>query len=370
MSGAPRTLPLLVAATLAAALAGPGEARAATVPLYRTFKDWTVGCDNLRHCTAVGMREEEADSLVAVVDRDAGPAGAVRIALTGPSLDADSRLLLDGRELELDPRHWRWQPPKGDEEEHGRWVTRDAAAATTFLHALRNGHRMAIAGFESDTPATDAGDLSLDGLGAALLLVDDVQGRIGTQGAWARIGAASDAHVPAAPPLPALSRGPVPKPLAGRDAVRLAAAVRKANADVIDDEGCDAASNDEATALTDSDALVLIECMAGAYQEGSLVFRVPRGAPAKAERLRLDTLPGQAPLDQLWLAGYDPASGVLAHHGKDRGLGDCGDDVRWQFDGKAFHLLGYRQMQRCGGLPFDDWPTLWRARVDRGAAHP
>ena len=354
-----------VAATL---LACPGFAHATGVPLYRTFKDWTLACDNVRHCTAVGMRENEADSLVAVIDRDAGPDGKVRIVLTGPDLDADSRLLLDGRELELDPRHWRWQAPKGDDEEHGRRLTRDAAAVASFVHALRNGHRVAIADFESDKPAPDVGDLSLDGLSAALLAMDDVQGRVGTQGAWARAGSAPESRVPAPPPLPALAPAPAPKPLAQRDAERLAAAVRKAKAGVLEDEGCDGPSNDEAVALTDTDALVLLECESAAYQESSLVFRVPRNAPAKATLLQFDTLPGNAPQDEVWLAGYDADSGILAHHAKGRGLGDCGDDAQWQFDGKSFHLLEYRQMQRCGGLPFDDWPVLWRARVETKAS--
>jgi hypothetical protein len=354
----------------AASLANTGAARATNVPLYRTFKDWTVACDNVRRCTAVGMREEEADSLVAVIERAAGPGGAMRIVLTGPDLDADSRLLVDGHALELDPRHWRWQPPK-NEDERGRWVARDAAAVAAFVHALRNAHRMAIADFESDKPAAGIGDLSLDGLGAALLAMDDVQGRVGTQGAWARAGSAPESRVPAAPPLPSLRRGPVPKALAPRDAARLAAAVRKAKTEVLDDEGCESRSNDEAYALTDSDALVLVECMTGAYQEGSLAFRVPRDAPAKAVLLHFDTIPGEAPLDQLWLAGYDAASGELAHHSKGRGLGDCGGDAHWQFDGNVFHLLDYRLMQRCGGLMPDEWPWLWRARVEsKVVTHP
>jgi hypothetical protein len=355
-------LRLFAAVLLAPALAGIGEARATNVPLYRTFKDWTVACDNVRHCTAVGMREEEADSLVAVIERAGGPGGAVRVVLTGPDLDADSRLLVDGRELDLDPRQWRWQPPK-NEDERGRWIARDSATVAAFVHALRNARRVAIADFESDKPAAGVGDLSLDGLSAALLLMDDVQGRVGTQGAWAHAGAGPESRVPTAPPLPSLARASAPKPLATRDATRLAAAVRKAKADVLDDEGCESTSNDQAYALTDSDALVLVECMTGAYQEGSLAFRVPRDAPAKAVLLRFDTIPGEAPLDQLWLAGYDPASGELAHHSKGRGIGDCGGDARWQFDGNAFHLLEYRQMQRCGGLEPDDWPWLWRARV-------
>ena len=59
----------------------------------------------------------------------------------------------------------------------------------------------------------------------------------------------------------------------------------------------------------------------------------------------------------------DAASGELAHHGKGRGLGDCGGDARWQCDGATFHLLEYREMRRCGGLAYDDRPVLWRARV-------
>jgi hypothetical protein len=205
-------------------------------------------------------------------------------------------------------------------------------------------------------------------MSAALLLVDDVQGRIGTRGALLRRGDRPDSAVPLAPALPVLHRPRLASPLADSEATRLAAAVRRARASVLADRECERSAGDAAFALTGNDALVLLSCTAGAYQEGSLVFRVPREAPRQAMLVNLPMLPGEQAESLIWFADYDPASGELVHHMKGRGLGDCGDAARWLFDGNTFHLLQVRRMPRCGGLSPDDWPTLWRATVAPGGS--
>ena len=334
-------------------------AGAATLPLSRAFQDWIVECDNGGRCVAIGLQEQRTPTLVARIERDAGPDGGLRASLLGAARAGDGRLLLDGRPFVLDRERWRWRPHGGDMP-GARWDTDDPEAVRALVDMIRNGTTLAPA-----EAAADGDGLSLRGLSAALLLVDDVQRRLDTRGALLRRGTRPDAGVPPPPALPVLRGPPAVAPLAAADATGLAAAVRRARASLLDDMDCDPEERDgdAAFALTTDDALVLLSCMTGAYQVGSLPFRTPRQAPQRARLLELPSLPGEQPPEMLWSAGYAADRGVLFHHVKGRGLGDCGEAANWLFDGSAFHLLEMRHMPRCGGLLPGDWPGLWRATV-------
>ncbi|HEX7686231.1 MAG TPA: DUF1176 domain-containing protein, partial [Burkholderiaceae bacterium] len=68
------------------------SARAADPPAADVFKDWIVGCDNTRHCEAVGYEAEDAaqDGVVALwIGRDAGPGAPVRARIGVGSVDQD-----------------------------------------------------------------------------------------------------------------------------------------------------------------------------------------------------------------------------------------------------------------------------------------
>jgi hypothetical protein len=107
--------------------------------------------------------------------------------------------------------------------------------------------------------------------------------------------------------------------------------------------------------------------MVGAYQASSLVFRVPREAPAKGRLVDLPLPPGQ-PADAserngfLTSATYDPAHARLSEWAKGRGLGDCGVAASWIFDGQAFQLSDYSVKDRCGGRP-GELLQIWRSQV-------
>ena len=55
---------------------------------------------------------------------------------------------------------------------------------------------------------------------------------------------------------------------------------------------------------------------------------------------------------------------TLSQFDKGRGIGDCGVDASWAFDGKSFRLVHYAAMDNCMGVYPDDWPVLYRARTD------
>ena len=50
---------------------------------------------------------------------------------------------------------------------------------------------------------------------------------------------------------------------------------------------------------------------------------------------------------------------------KGRGIGDCGTEEAWVFDGKAFQLAELKLMSDCKGVLPEDWPVVYRAQVKR-----
>src|SRR4051812_38596313 len=78
-------LPLLLAAAAAGAAPHPSE--------LKLFKDWTVGCDNVRACQAVALLHDQAadDGLTMSLSRGAAPAAAVRIVVGPPLGGSDEK---------------------------------------------------------------------------------------------------------------------------------------------------------------------------------------------------------------------------------------------------------------------------------------
>lgn len=332
-------------------------ARAAP-PVYRELRDWVVACDNTRRCEAVGFPEQHGQPLVMRLAREAGPKGELSIRLAGSGPLELNELRLDGRPLKLDAKGWQRQGEAGDFVE---WTSRHDAAASQLLGAVRNG--TALTAGTGPEPATG----SLSGLTAALLLVDEVQGRLGTVTALVRRGDRPADTVPAADVLPKLSVAPAPPGLSERDASALPAAVRRQHAKLLEGEDCSTpqdGAHDEAHPLSPTEALVLLECWRGAYQSSSMVFAAARKPPYASRRLVLPTLAldakQPATVDHVTSGDFDPKSGTLSHFAKGRGLADCGEAANWVFDGRQFRLASYDHLGRCGGVAPGDWLPLWR----------
>ncbi|VXC09109.1 conserved exported hypothetical protein [Luteimonas sp. 9C] len=369
-SAAPAAPPETDAASSADASARPAApAGTPAAPVYRTFRDVTVACDNVRSCAAIGVTDA-APGLVLSLTRDAGADGAQVLLLSAPWADVDaSTLQLDGivaPAIAALP----WQRDAG---ENAALRIEDPAAIARFLDLVRDGTRL---GDDQDR------SVSLSGLNAALLYIDEHQQRLETPGAWVRRGDRDPAAIPAAPALPVLVRpASAPPPLSDADAARLTRSVRASQTSALRAQECNAAGGDfdvsreDAAYPLDVDhALVFISCYSGAYQGSSLVFRAARDG-SDVTRLTLpapefsdDSVHPSEDFDLLVSPGLDAVTGTLAQFAKGRGIGDCGFEATWQFDGRAFQLSHYAEMQTCGGLSADAWPVLWR--VAEPAAAP
>ena len=190
--------------------ASSASAAPASVPHYAEFGSWLVACDNMRSCEARGFDgKTEADLRVV---RDAGET-PVRIALTvSGRLDPDT-LHLDGAPLHL-AAGWTLKQEDG----LATLSTVDPSAVRAFLRQVRDARRITFG-------AEDAG-VPLDGLTAALLRMDDVQGRAGTP--TPLMAAAGPNAVAEAPSLPGRPAWRPPAALSERQASVLAATTRMA----------------------------------------------------------------------------------------------------------------------------------------------
>lgn len=356
---------------LAAQPVTPGE------PLYREIKQWLVGCDNLRDCRAKFVRDIFNDapdmakhrSARLDVARQAGPDGRLTLTLAVLGDEAAEKdkaeprvfepaaaLRLDGKPLS---QHFAWRKTGP-----GPLYSLEGNDAVAFLKAVKDGSLLTF----NDGP--DAPAISLSGLAAVLLAVDEAQGRLDTPSALARPGSKPLADVPAA------TQPPVIQPAPGQaldNGEIFASAVRASQLVTLKKHSCDApGDHDRAWKLNDKEALVVLTCMNGAYQSSSLAFRAPLDGPSRAALLKLDVpraaqgdMEGVNPDDEAGEYGgadFDPASATFSKIGYARGIGDCGQSAKWVFDGQNFQLLEVRYQNRCGGEP-DDWPTLYRAQI-------
>lgn len=353
------------AAALAAAL-WAGSAAAAT-PVYRELKDWVLACDNSRACIAKFVADERAPSRpdgdpgYLEVTREPGPSGTLVVVIQGDGHAPDpADFRLDGEPL---AQAFPWRRDDGEET-----ASLTGADAARFLKAIRNGALFTYG------PGEAALWVSLNGMTAALLALDEDQGRLGGVTALVRTGPASASAVPPAAPLPVVRAAPARTPLA--DPKAFAAAVRKSHSATLQAHDCVSGASradgipDAAFALDDRDAIVVLGCGQFAYQSSVLLFRAPRGAPAQA---RLVVFPAQPGLDPKLASGqdgeyvegdWDPKTASFTEHAKGRGPADCGESSTWTYDGEDFRLTEFDALPRCGGGPVaGDWPTLWRARV-------
>lgn len=334
-------------------LAGGSATAAPAFPAYADFKDWTLACDVTGDCEARGYDAYEPGLWLRLV-RAAGADAMPRLEIHGLSWTREPRsLLFDGREVPLGAG---WTTRADPEAGPAAYVleTSDLAAVRRFAAAARRATRVTLPDEEQQG--------SLSGLNAAVLRLDDVQGRIGTVSAIASPGPDRRA-VPGPRPLPVVHarpwRGTQPD---ADEAERYLRGLPDAFGECDDAD----ARQGDVVAISADEVLALVLCWRGAYQEGHVVMRGPRKDPRAARPVELPAPPHperEAVDAMVSNAHYDPATASLSSYGKGRGLFDCGDSTRWVFDGQRFQLADYALLDRCGWMAPGDFPVLWRSRV-------
>jgi hypothetical protein len=328
-----------------AALFALAAAPALAAPFAKSFKDWDAVCDNVGDCVAHGFEPymDRRHGVFLRLDMKAG--GEARPKLTGAAKGVD-----------LDAARIAEAPP----ELVGRPLVEQ------LLAVARKEEKATLT---SPNPAEKV-VFSLAGLAAALLAIDEHQGRIGTATALIRPGPKPAAAVPGPKPPPRLVGTPTDRFGEGDEALARALAGHLGKRLT---EDCDRQESSpgagEVHKLSKTLSLVGLWCNSGAYNFSSRFWLVSGRDVKGARPVMFRKADGRSEAE-LVNADYAAKEGVLSYFGKGRGPGDCGNQGAYAWTGRGFELMREAQMLACNGvgggedgdLDSDGWPTLWRTR--------
>lgn len=327
--------------TWASALIGLSALSAAQAQVHE-FKDWAMACDNRRHCGAIAYQSEESGSAPVTMwlSRDAGPHAQVRIQFdTDDSEDAKSLT------LQLGPRKMT-----------GISLRKDLSPADTamVLAYVLEGEEIVL------TEGRKRWQLSLSGSKAALLKMDDLQGRVGTPGALVRRGKAAESSV--LPPIaaPKVTAAALPKTGTAEQGLLQPILNSIAPRECWEDLPDDRSPEQSISRVSATQVLVMRECGRGAYQGGSGIWLANSKPPFAPKRLVLP-LPNGELDDYVMNASLD--AGRLSSFAKGRGINDCGSGFEWVWNGRSFELVEAWASPMCRGFPGGGFALrLWTAQ--------
>ena len=342
----------------------PATAATAAAPVLqirsetKQFRDWSATCGNDGTCWAFGFAPEFA-------------AGWVRITLA-PGPDAQPQILFgywpDGDAsgpsriaLTIDGRAFAASlSAEGEAEAPIGEIRTDARAA---IDALAQGKVMTIRGASTQ-------DVSLHGAAAALLWIDEKQGRLNTPTALIRRGDRPASTVPVAPPLPTVTPAPAVDQTGFGDVNQTVPAALRSRTEVgtcLKESAMPAVSDMVMSARLDARTeLWGVPCGSGAYNvTHNWYLTGPGGRDPRPAVLAGTAGPGADPVmpDNSTVNGaYDPKTRTLSAFAKGRGIGDCGSSQTWAWTGDRFVLTEESTMGQCAGVRSDLWPVAWRTR--------
>jgi hypothetical protein len=330
----------------------------------KTFRDWTAACDNVRTCSAYGFDADLVSNAYLRIAREGAPDAPLRITVAVNVQDGGKFKLsfddgsLPGLAAEAVAR------TTNDDDDYKRLVISDPPAVEAAVASLRKAKKLTVTCI--DPPGATPSDpvvteISLTGLAAALLWIDEQQKRVGSVTAVIGRGDKPAATVPTPPALPVvaavkLSTAPVPKKPP-------AAVIAKARA-VCEDKTISEA--EDATRLGVNEVMYWFQCkdMSGAYNYFYTLLIDTPGKPVRPAEFSLPhELAGKdGGTDTNMNPGLDESTQTLSMFNKGRGFGDCGSTSDWVWDGRAFRMIALKSMPSCQGVASGDWPTLYRAQ--------
>jgi hypothetical protein len=298
----------------------------------RAFKDWTVACDRTGYCSANTVSppaegQANGDYVLTVGRHAQQPYWEVSFATMGAaSADqwADFTITIDSQ------RQVFSLPTEVGAYGEGNHFYFLGEGAQAVMDRFTPGTAVTVDFTDTAKQPREAA-FSLAGLTAALIWIDEQQGRLGSE----RVAFAApyglvpiyagDAVAPDIP-LALLDRHradpdcePMEELANGRD--------------IVVDE------------LTEGYRVFLLPCQSGAYNFAQKVYV---GATDYFEPQFFAEYQGEwgwigTPF--LWNAYYDPETNSVSTFAKARGVGDCGTQGHWQWNGFVFQLLEFRERE-------------------------
>jgi Protein of unknown function (DUF1176) len=310
--------------------------------IYFQHKDWELACDNTGMCRAAGYTAEGSDSRAASVllTRAAGAATPIRVRFKAQQ---DRK----GNEMEGE------FTLKVGSANVGRFGFDDdiaAVAAKRLLPLLLSAQHVDV------VVDADTWRISLAGLGAVALKMDEVQKRIGTIGAFAPTARGKQDETAVAQPMP-VATIKVPKlPPADGLAIALLASLKAA----IGNTDCSVAQPQiTGEKLNNRQVIIQIDpCERGAYNSESAFYIANIQVPHAPKRFEPDG-PAQEYVD-----------GVISGYHKGRGIGDCISTAEFAWNGVRFVKVNAMGTGMCRGFMGGAWelPTVISKVVNGNAA--
>lgn len=304
------------------------------------------------------MADETGRSAGLWLSREAGPEGALQAQLHLSAEDGPDQP--DGTLAEVRVGNRRFAKLPLD-------AALPPATLRALVGALIEAQQMEV------SAAGGRATVSLQGLKAALLKIDDVQGRVGTVTAWVARGKAPAAQVPAAPPTPVIVPTAPPVLISEQDAAPLmkrlmrhplvqeqCSLLAEAMESAPSPEAAEPPLDGQLFRIGPSEYLLLKECGRAAYQVSSQLWRVKARPTLQVAR---EVLP-DVEAEETVLMNADFTAGRLSSWHKLRGLGDCGLSRAWVWTASGFALHVADVSPDCNGI-FGGGPglTLWEAQV-------
>lgn len=320
-------------------------------PVQKVFKNWQVTCNNVNDCDVRNTDE----ALRIILKRQAGAEAVPSLIFLQSGERKAEGIWLDGKAwsspLQISPSQ------SSDDFQVGG--SNSLADIQKWLQASKNASSLAL--------APDAEAISLAGLSAALLLVDERQGRLNNQTALLKVGDQAPSQVPPRP-TPAAFNFPIPAVVPLTNAAELVDGAIAANDKLLNQLQCsqdeDTRARSYAEPLNDSQALVLVNCGRGDFKTLNVLFISSRDNPKQTQRLTLplplNGIDGK-PMTETMFAqgGYDSAIGHLYFSDRGNETANCGNNGGWIYDGKVFHLARFKNQPACQGALTIDWPSVW-----------
>lgn len=329
----------LVLITMALA-AGAAAGAAAAAGARFGYKDWEIACDNTRRCEAAGFQSDESESLPVSLwlGRDAGAAAGLEAKLmtvSGDDKDAGPLTIVVGK-LTL--------------------VGLKSEAPLTAEQVARLMPQLQSAESAKVSDGKHQWLLSLAGLKAALLKMDDLQGRVGTVTALVKPGTrpASAVLPPLAPPT--VRPAPLPPAQKGDDKL-LAAIVKTIPAGDCGADLKDSNADQSIHRLPGAKVLLVLECDRAAYQSSYGLWIARDKPPYHARPLDLPGMEGGGVMN----ASFE--DGKLSSYAKGRGVFDCGGFWTWVWTAQGFQLVEVSQSNMCRGVPGGVTLRDWTAKL-------
>jgi len=322
----------------------------------KTFKDWTVACNNQRVCSASSLlapaddapNADEISAVALTIERGAAADSPAKLSLIASGDEAWEEKQV-GEALGLDVGEQSF--------EFGKLTQQQVADLKIDLPAEQVADVLAAAQKASTIKlliGSTEMDVSVSGLSASLLYMDEQQQRLDTPTALINKGnknfTASLPKIPSVTPI--IQTDEAGEELADVQAEVLATA-RKLSLPAVKNCNAERQAESEDTesmvALLDTkNYLIGLNCGSGAYNSTTLLLVAPKDHIEQAKLAQLDQgTDGDALLTGY--TSYESSTGLLHNLYKSRGLGDCGTDADWAWTGKQFSLVRLNVMEECRG---------------------